>query len=75
MIKIRLSRVGTKNKAKYRVVVVPKENKRDGQYLEMVGHVDPTVKPSKIEIKKERIDYWVSQGAQVSEAVKKLINQ
>lgn len=73
MLKIRLSRFGTKNKPKYRVVVIPEENKRDGQYLEMIGHYDPTIKQAKFEIKKDRFDYWVRVGAQPSEAVKKLM--
>lgn len=73
MLKIRLTRVGTKNLPKYRVVVVPEEKKRDGEYLEMIGSFDPTVKPAKLEIKKDRFNYWVSVGAQPTEAVKKLI--
>lgn len=73
MLKIRLTRVGTKNKPKYRIVVTPKENKRDGQYLEMIGQYDPTLKPAKLVVKKERFNYWVSVGAQASQTVKKLM--
>ena len=73
MVKIRLSRIGTKNAPKYRIIAVDSRNKRDGRFLEVLGTYDPTVKEYKVTIKKDRLQHWLSQGAQMSEAVERLI--
>ncbi len=75
MLKIRLSQTGTKNKKKYRILAVEEGKKRDGQAVEILGYYNPIVKPAELSIKKERIEYWVSQGAQVTDAVKRLLAQ
>ena len=53
MVKIRLQRVGSKHKAKYRVVVAEKTNKRDGKTLATVGFYDPTTDPASLDLKRE----------------------
>ncbi len=70
MVKIRLSRTGRKNLASYRIVITPAREKRDSKFIELVGHYLPHDK--KIEIKKDRVEYWMSVGAQPTETVKAL---
>lgn len=74
MVKIRLTRVGTKNSPKYRIVAVDSRTKRDGKFLEILGEYDPTLAVFKINVKKERVAHWVGLGAQMSDTVKRLIH-
>ena len=73
MLVIRLSRIGAKKKPNYRIVVIEKERARDGRPVEEVGTYNPLTTPSTITFKKERVDYWISKGAQPSETVAGLI--
>jgi small subunit ribosomal protein S16 len=66
--------MGAKKKPFYRIVVKEQRSKRDGAYLENVGTYDPTRNPAAININIERVDYWISKGAQPSETVRRLIN-
>jgi small subunit ribosomal protein S16 len=75
MVRIRLRRVGSRNQASYRVVVADKESPRDGRFLEVVGHYNPRTEPSTIVLKDDRIYYWLSVGAQPTEAVAGLFEQ
>lgn len=70
---IRLSRRGARKQPYYRVVVIHKERARDGRAIEVVGHYNPRTNPATVQLKRDRIDYWVSKGAQVSETVGKLL--
>jgi small subunit ribosomal protein S16 len=70
---IRLTRIGARKKPRYRVVVMEKERARDGRPVETVGYYNPMTKPSTIELKRERVDYWVSKGAQPSDTVRGLL--
>lgn len=73
MLAISLMRMGAKKKPFYRVVVKEKRSKRDGGYLENVGTYDPMTDPSTVNLKIDRVNYWVSVGAQPTETVKRLI--
>ena len=75
MVTIRLSRAGTKKKPFYHVVVTDSRNKRDGRLIERLGFYNPmaTGQDVPIRLDVERINYWVSQGAQASARVKKII--
>lgn len=73
MVKIRLSKTGTKHKNKYRIVAIDSRKKGTGKNLEVLGFIDPTTKPPSLRITQTRFDYWVSQGAQVTLAVKKFL--
>ena len=75
MVKIRLSRVGARNQAKYRVVVADGKFKRDGRFLEIIGHYDTTTDPATIVIDKERYNHWISLGAQPTDSVARLIKR
>lgn len=75
MVKIRLSRIGTKGQPYYRVVVVDERKKRDGAVLESIGTYNPRTEPSSFEIDKERLKYWRSVGAQLTEPVMVLLGE
>lgn len=75
MVKIRLSRYGTKKRPFYKIVVADSRFSRNGRFIERLGYFNPIAK-GKSEILKlnlERIEYWKNQGAQMSERSKKLI--
>lgn len=73
MLKIRLSKTGKKNAPSYRVVVIPEEKPRDGEAVEILGHFNPSVKPPTLSLDKERLKHWLGKGAQMTEAVKNLV--
>ncbi|MBN1168781.1 30S ribosomal protein S16 [Candidatus Woesebacteria bacterium] len=71
MIKVRLSRQGKKNSPFYKIVAIEGHRKRDGKYLETLGYYKPS--KDELEIDKEKLQKWIKNGAQVSDAVKNLI--
>lgn len=73
MLAISLMRMGAKKKPFYRVVVKEKRSKRDGACLENLGTYDPMTDPSTVNLKIDRVNYWVSVGAQPTDTVKRLI--
>jgi small subunit ribosomal protein S16 len=70
---IRLARVGARKQPHYRIVVIEKERARNGRALEVVGTYNPRTNPAHVELKRDRIEYWQSKGAQVSGRVGKLL--
>lgn len=68
-VRIRLKRFGKIREPHYRVVVVDQKKKRDGRVIEEIGYYNPNTDPSTIDINSERARYWISVGAQPSEAV------
>lgn len=70
---IRLAKVGKKGEAKYRIVVKEKRSRRDGDSIETLGWFEKKEKTSHRKVDTKRISYWISQGAQVSSAVKKIL--
>ncbi len=75
MLMIRLSRTGARKQPHYRVVVIEKERARNGRPVEVVGLYNPRTSPASIDLKRERIDYWVSKGAKMSERVSKIVSK
>jgi small subunit ribosomal protein S16 len=75
MVSIRLRREGTKNSPFYRVVVADQRSPRDGKFIEQVGVYDPRKAGSNSELAIERLDYWISQGAQPSYTVASLLRR
>ena len=73
MLRIRLSRTGKKKQPSYRVVVADIEAKRDGRIVERLGFYNPLVEPIDFQIKEDRALYWLSVGAQPSDAVRRLL--
>lgn len=59
----------------YRITVAEHSKPTDGKFVEIIGHYNPIAKDQPLEVKKDRVDYWVSQGVQVSNTVAKLLNK
>jgi small subunit ribosomal protein S16 len=70
---IRLARFGARKQPYYRVVVIEKDRARNGRSVEVVGTYNPRTNPATVDLKRERIDYWTSKGAQLSDRVEKLL--
>jgi small subunit ribosomal protein S16 len=70
---IRLARFGARKQPYYRVVVIEKDRARNGRSVEVVGTYNPRTNPATVALKRERIDYWTSKGAQLSDRVEKLL--
>jgi len=70
-----MKRFGTKDRASWRIVVSEAKMPRDGRFIEEIGYYDPLPKQEKFVIKADRLDYWVKNGAQMSEAIKSLVRR
>ncbi len=75
MLRIRLRRVGKKGNPSYRIVVAESRSPRDGAYLEWIGNYDPMADPPAITLKEDRAGHWLSQGAQPSDAVARILDK
>ncbi len=75
LVKIRLTRMGALKKPFYRIIVADAKARRDGPFIEIIGTYDPKKEPSEINLKLDRAEYWVSQGAQPTDRVKRLIEK
>ena len=75
MLMIRLARMGARKQPHYRIVVIEKARARNGGPVEVVGTYNPRSNPASVELKRERVEYWVSKGAQMSERVNKLFSK
>jgi small subunit ribosomal protein S16 len=74
-VKIRLLRMGKIRNPQYRIVVADSRTKRDGRAIEFVGIYQPKEHPSVMQVKSERVQYWLSVGAQPSEAVQRILEK
>jgi small subunit ribosomal protein S16 len=72
---IRLARIGARKQPYYRVVVIEKDRARNGRSLEIVGLYNPRTSPATLNLKRDRIDYWVSKGAQLSDTVNRILSK
>jgi small subunit ribosomal protein S16 len=75
VLMIRLARFGARKQPHYRVVVIEKDRARNGRSIEVVGTYNPRTTPATLDLKRDRIDYWVGNGARLSERVGKLFAQ
>ena len=75
MVRIRLARHGAKKKPFYRIVVTDSRSPRDGRFIDQLGYYDPARQPAVVDIKKEKLDKWLQNGAQPSETVAQLIKK
>ena len=75
LVKIRLSRIGSKKKPFYRIVAADVRSPRDGKFLEILGHYDPRKKPHELKIDTDRVQAWMDNGAKATNRVSKLISQ
>ena len=74
-VAIRLRREGALNRPYYKVVVADKRSPRDGKFIEMIGTYDPKKPGHNSTIKLDRVEYWMSKGAQPSDTVRSLIKK
>ncbi|MBT6401325.1 30S ribosomal protein S16 [candidate division WWE3 bacterium] len=73
-VTIRLARIGKRNAPAYKVVVANTRDKRNGRFLEVLGHYNPSNNPVLLEIDTKKVDEWKGKGAMISDAVTKLID-
>jgi len=73
VVRIRLRRMGAKKKPFYRIVVADQRSPRDGRFIENIGTYNPLTNPETIDVKHDRAAYWLSVGAQPSEAVGRIL--
>jgi small subunit ribosomal protein S16 len=72
MTTIRLTRMGRKKKPFYRIVVTDSRKRRDSGWIESIGYYNPVVEPKVFKIDEDRLNHWLSVGAQMSSKVKKI---
>ena len=72
-IKLRLTRTGNKKRAFYRLVAVDSASRRDGRPLEFLGHYNPMVSPADVSFEMEKVNEWLSKGAQPTDTVRALL--
>ncbi len=75
MVKIRLRRMGAKKAPYYRIVVADSRSPRDGRFIEEVGIYDPMADGQKLTVNQERVQYWISNGAQPTDTVRGLLKK
>ncbi len=73
-VKIRLTRIGSKKKPYYRIVVADSRAPRDGKFIEKIGTYDPKTDPSTVTLDKEKAVEWIKKGAKPSNTVQKLFD-
>ncbi len=72
-VKMRLTRLGDKKSPTYRIVVVDSRKARDGEYIDKIGHYNPTTTPAEIVIDNDKAKDWLSKGVQPTETVRALL--
>ena len=74
-VRIRLARRGAKKKPFYRLVAADSEAPRDGKFIEILGYYDPMKEPADIKIQEDKVNYWLRQGARVTESAGALLRK
>ncbi|HEY3485747.1 MAG TPA: 30S ribosomal protein S16 [Ilumatobacteraceae bacterium] len=72
-VKLRLTRVGKTKQPQYRIVAADERSPRDGRFIEIVGHYNPRTDPSALTVDNDKAVKWLSQGAQPTDRVRKLL--
>ena len=75
MLRIRLRRVGAKNEPSFRIVVADSRAARDGAFVDHLGHYNPRTDPPTVVLDREKARGWIAQGAQPSEAVRRMLDR
>lgn len=75
MVKLRLTRMGSKKRPFYRIVAVNGADRRDGRALDYLGYYNPMTKPADIKIDAEKVKEWIGKGAKPSDTVRSLLKQ
>ena len=74
-VKIRLKRMGSKQKPFYRIVAADSRSPRDGRFIETVGTYNPIVKENNVTVDEEKVAKWINNGAQPTDTVKSLLSK
>lgn len=74
-VRIRLARVGARNRPHYRIVVADGQSPRDGRFIELIGTYDPKSDPPKVTLKHDRVKHWLGAGATASRTVAQLMRR
>ncbi len=74
-VKMRLTRMGSRKKPYYRIIVADSVSPRDGKFIEIVGSYDPKKNPAEITLKEDRIKEWLSKGAEPTLTVSQLLGK
>ena len=72
-VKMRLRRMGAKKAPFYRIVVADSRAPRDGRFIEEIGYYNPLTEPVEVKVNEEKVSQWLSNGAQPTETVKRLL--
>lgn len=72
-VKLRLTRVGKTKQPQYRIVAADSRSPRDGRFIEILGHYNPRTDPSTLSVDNDKAVKWLSQGAQPTDRVRKLL--
>ena len=75
MLAIRLRRAGSKKRPFFRVVVMDSHAARDSSFVEVLGHYNPRTKPETLKIERDRLEFWIKQGAMPSDTVRTLVDR
>jgi small subunit ribosomal protein S16 len=75
LVKIRLTRTGSKKQPNYRIVAADSKSPRDGKFLEIIGRYDPLTDPETVIINEEKALVWLKNGAQPTKPVERLLNK
>ena len=70
-----MTRVGKRKQPQYRIVVMDQRKARNSDYVEVVGHYNPRQQPAAINLKAERIQYWLAKGAQPTDTVRSFLRR
>ncbi len=74
-VRIRLQRIGRPKRAYYRVVAIDQRAKRNGKPIEILGQYDPVLQENKLNVKQDRVEYWLKTGAKPSDTVADLLKK
>lgn len=75
MVRLRLQRVGRRNRPSYRIVAADSRAPRDGKFIEVIGHYNPLTEPAQVVINEEKALKWLRVGAQPTETVESLLRR
>lgn len=72
-VKLRLMRIGKKKQPVYRIVAADSRSPRDGRFIEILGTYEPRIEPSRVVVDNDRAVHWLSEGAQPTDTVARLL--
>jgi len=74
-VRIRLSRMGSKKRPFYRIVVADSQAPRDGRFVEVIGTYNPRTEPVEVQVDSERLQTWLTKGAEPTDTVRSLLKK